>query len=77
MSNKIIHIVAESEILSVYEFCSEDKAVKRLTQILESFKKLNSRPSIFKRFPGAKLKVRTCVANPEFNFYPASTSPSN
>ena len=62
---KFIHIKAESEILSVNELCSEKNAVKRLTGIRKSFEYLSSK---FKSaYPDAKIVVKTCVHNPEFN----------
>lgn len=60
---KLIHISAKSEIYSVFELVSENKAVKRLQNIRKNFEFLNSRNR-----NQHKLVVNTCVHNPELPF---------
>lgn len=61
---RLIHIHADSEILTVHEIVEEKKAVKRLEQIRDGFLELNERPEYYRRFPNAKLTVRTVLINP-------------
>lgn len=63
---KIIHIKAESDLISVNELCPEKNAVKRLSKIRDSFMYLSSK--FRSSYPDAKLIVKTCVHNPEFQF---------
>lgn len=58
----IIHIKAESKFISSTELVPENKAVKRLEDIRESFLYMKRR---FDKKGDAVLKVKTCVHNPK------------
>ena len=61
---RYIHIVAISEIYSVFELVEESKCVERLKQIRDGFMIIKERPNRC----DAKLVVKTCVHNPELPF---------
>lgn len=61
---RLIHIHAKCESFEIFEQVPEKIAVKRLTNIRNSFSSLKSRVGR----GDDKLLVKTCVVNPELPF---------
>lgn len=60
-NERLIHISAESELMSVYEVVPESRAEKRLIDIREGFIKMKNRSY---KYGHLKMKVTTGVHNP-------------